>query len=105
MRSRRPYPRHRYPSLLTPAYPGLEKPSNDAMSPQQQRLLKTLRDGARVLFDVEQGRALVYRFRQGLEQVAELTVRTLSWLVRQGHLVLTAREGRLVHYQCPSPAY
>lgn len=98
MRTRRPYPRHRYPSLLTPVFSStadLDIP----MSPQQQRILKTLQAGARVLFDVELGRALVYRLRQGLEQVGELTVRTLAWLVRRGHLVLTGREGRLAHYQ------
>lgn len=103
MRSRRPYPRHRYPSLLSPALhgPAVLAP---AMSPQQERILKTLREGARVLFDVDQGRALVYRLRQGLEQVGELTVRTLAWLVRQGHLILAGRDGHLAHYQyVPSP--
>ncbi len=100
MRPRRPYPRHRYPTLLMPVLLGpTEMEKALPASRQQQRILKTLRDGARVLFDVDLGRALMYRVKQGLEEVGELTVRTLAWLVRQGHLVFTGREGRLAHYQ------
>lgn len=101
MRTRYPYPQHRYPALLGyPDRPVATDPT--VLSPTRQRIVSSLRAGARVLFDVTRGRALVYRFRQGVETLMEMTVRTLAWLVRHGHLVVAEREGRLVHYVSPS---
>ena len=61
-------------------------------------ILSLLRDGARLLFDIERKRALVYSFRHGVEHLLEVTVRSLSSLLRSGSLVFCGRQGRLVFY-------
>lgn len=101
MRTRRPYPQHPYPVLLSsPSLDPDAPPSGQAapLSRKARKILATLRKGGRILFDMKKGRALVYRIRQGFEEVAEMTVRMLSMLVKQGYLVVERREGRLVHY-------
>ena len=102
MRLRYSYPRHRCPALA----PSVEFPAPMAppkaeplvLTPAHQKVLDSLRRGARVLLDLSKGRAMVYRMQQGMEQVMGLTVRTLSWLVQQGLLVISQRHGQWVHY-------
>ena len=73
-------------------------PATHSLNRFQKKVLDAMRQGARLLFDVDVGRALLYGFQRGIEQLAELSVRTLSALVRDGLLQVTRREGRLVHY-------
>lgn len=102
MRFRYSYPQHRCPQLaardtaLLAAQPTQTSPR--PLTRAHQRVLNTLRGGARVLLDLSKGKAMVYRMRQGIEQVMALTVRTLSALVRQGVLVISERHGQWVHY-------
>lgn len=100
MRTRRPYPQHPYPVLLsTPTdYTPAPSASFNPLSKKARKIIATLRKGGRILFDMKEGRALLYRIRQGLEHVTELTVRMLATLVKQGYLIMERREGRLVHY-------
>ena len=105
MRTRRPYPQHPYPVLLSTssgAAPAELAPS-ETLSKKARQILATLHKGGRILFDMKEGRALLYRIRQGFEQIAELTVRMLATLVKQGYLVMERREGRLVHYVPAAP--
>ena len=104
MRPRRSYPRHAYPLLLAPPAPPGPAPlvAPARLSRKARAILASIERGARVLFDMEQGRALLYRFGRGIEHVGEMTVRMLARLVRQGLLVMAGREGRLVHYQRPA---
>lgn len=101
MRSRRPYPRHPFPFLLS-------SPPTEAakLTPLPTKRLRTvmayIQEGARVLFDAEKRRAFIYRFSCGIVEMAELTVRSFSYLVKQGYLHLAHQEGRLVHY-APNP--
>lgn len=96
-----PRPLHPFPHLV-PADAVLERSespvADGALSQAQRQVITRLRQGGRVLFDMEAGRALVYSARQGLRQWLELSVRALAHLVRQGWLVMVGREGRLVHY-------
>ena len=97
MRIRRPYPRHPYPHLLSPLPAGQPQPIQ--MLPRKAReILAALQKGARVLFDMSRGRALLYRIRHGFEQVGEMTVQMLALLVKRGYLVPNGQEGRLVHF-------
>lgn len=97
-RPRRSYPQHPLPLLTAMgcSQPLTMAPAN--LSRQQHWILKRLRDGARILLDMDQRRALIYSCRRGMEELAQITLRTLSSLVRAGILVAVAREGRLVHY-------
>ena len=100
MRMRYPYPRHRYPSLL-PSAERLPAPCAPpvVLTPAHRRIVASLQRGAKVAFDTLRGRALVYRMHQGMEELMELTVRTLALLVRRGILVVTERTEQWVHYQ------
>lgn len=102
-RPRRSYPQHSLPLL---AATGCSQPISMAttnLSRQQRWILKHLRNGARILLDMDQRRALIYSFRKGMEELAQITLRTLSSLVRAGVLIAVAREGRLVHYDYATP--
>lgn len=101
MRSRRPYPQHPFPELVSTPVLGVPAPiceQHRQPSPKSAHILKSLATGARVLFDMNRKRALVYRFRHGLEEIVELSVRMLAWLVKRGYLVVSGREGKIVHY-------
>lgn len=98
-RSRHSYPAHPYPVLLTPPMVGTANFAAELrLTRFESGLLRKLKSGARVLFDMEQGRAMLYAFRRGIEALAEVTIRTLSRLVQAGHLYVSGREGRLVHF-------
>lgn len=84
------------PAKSTPEFATL-KHINSA----EQKILDMLASGARILFDINRKRALVYSFRRGFEHLREITVRTLSSLVAQGRLVMVGREGKTVHYAIP----
>lgn len=107
MRLRYSYPQHRCPHLVSTPDAFLAPPSQPlsaaGLTPAHQRVLNTLRKGARILLDLSKGKAMVYRMRQGIEQVMVLTVRTLSTLVRQGVLVISERHGQWVHYTYAHP--
>ena len=97
--SKRSYPRHAFPFLLgeyarTVSPLDVVHPFNKA----ERQILSHLKQGARILFDMEQKRALVYSFKRGIEHIAELSVRALAHLVRLGMLTVSGREGRLIHY-------
>lgn len=95
---RSPRPLHPFPHLIAPHEASLTPEAASHLSQAQRKVLGQLADGGRVLFDIEAKRALIYSVRQGLRELAELTVRTLANLVKAGWLVVTGREGRLVHY-------
>lgn len=96
MRVRRPYPRHPYPHLLCP--PSTRDIALTPLPKKARQILASLKKGARVLFDMTRGRALLYRIRHGFEEMGEMTVHMLALLVKRGYLVPTGQEGRLVHY-------
>ena len=98
--SKRSYPKHPFPFLLGEyTYPESSTQNMyQALNKSERQVLSHLKQGARILFDIERRRALVYSFRRGIEHIAELSVRTLGHLVRQGVLVVAGREGRLIHY-------
>lgn len=93
-----PRPLHPFPHLIAQACvpAARENTGHGHLSHAQRKVLSQLTEGARVLFDMQAKRALIYG--RGLRQLAELTVRALAELVRAGWLVVTGREGRLVHY-------
>lgn len=116
-KSKRSYPQHRYPLLIQPPYPTHSTddplplpqcvmalspqpspPVQPPPSPLEMQINQWLSQGARVLFDMNKGRALIYSFRRGFEEIEDITVRMLSLLIRRGWLVCTCREGRLIHY-------
>lgn len=68
------------------------------LSKAQINILDQLRNGARILFDIEHKRALLYSFKRGVEHLGEVTVRSLSKLLKNGWLTVCGREGRLIHY-------
>ena len=104
MRMRYSYPRHRYPFLMHSAerLPATCAPSFP-LTPAHHRIVASLKTGARVAFDTARGRALVYRIRHGMEELMELTVRTLALLVRKGILVVSERTDQWVHYAYAAP--
>jgi hypothetical protein len=93
---RSPRPLHPFPHLVAPQMPLPHGPTPPTAA--ERRVLALLADGVRVLFDIEAKRALLYSVRHGLRTVGQMTVRTLARLIREGWLVMTGREGRLVHY-------
>lgn len=96
-----PRPLHPFPHLLaSPAHNGPIHPDPRTISPTQRRLLGLMAQGARILFDIQAKRALVYG--RGLRELGELSVRMLAHMVRQGWVIMTGREGRLVHYTLAS---
>lgn len=101
-----PRPLHPFPQLVAPSndenHPRESLTAEAALSQAQRKVIAHLKQGGRVLFDMEAGRALIYSVRQGLRQLVELTVRSLAHLVRRGWLVMIGREGRLVHYALAS---
>lgn len=101
MRTRYPYPQHQYPILVSPTGRLHSLAANEiqgSLTPTRLRILRALQQGGRVLFDTDRGRALIYKVQQGLQEIQQMTVRTLSWLIRRGYLVMGMRHGRLVHY-------
>jgi hypothetical protein len=102
-RPRHSYPSHPYPILLScsPSYlssPAPVPPEALRLTPFEASILRQLHQGARVLFDMKRGRALIYAFRRGIESIAELTLRTLAKFVECGWIYMSGREGRLVHF-------
>lgn len=96
-----PRPLHPFPHLADPTFrphpaPGASSVSKSAPSRHQRHLLALLAQGARILFDIEAKRALV--LYQGFKSAGEMTVRALAELIRQGLVVMTGREGRLILY-------
>jgi hypothetical protein len=77
-------------------------PAPAPRTPAQRRFCRLLQQGARVLLDLESGRCLVYSCANGLRVLAQMTIRTLSQLLRQGALVMAARENHWVHYAHPA---
>ena len=104
-RPRRSYPRHPLPLLTALGCTAdLSLPATSRLSPHQHSILHHLRDGARILLDMDQRKALLYSFKRGIQHLAQITLRALSALVRAGVLVACSREGRLVHYSyAPAP--
>ena len=115
-KSKRSYPKHRYPLLINPPIPThsaedplplpqkaplLSAPAEPPMIPPstlEVQIAKWLASGARILFDMERGRALVYSFKRGFEELEEISVRMLSILIKRGWVSCTGQEGRLIHY-------
>jgi hypothetical protein len=93
-----PRPLHPFPRLVAPSDLAPPREARAHLSQAQRRVVERLGPGSLVLFDIKAKRALVLNARQGLRQLAELTVRMLSDLVRLGWLRVMGREGRLVHY-------
>lgn len=99
--TRCPRPLDPFPNLIRPAAVRRHEPAKPRPLPTSsfhQRIIAQLNAGARILFDIEQRRGLIYTVRQGIRHLGEITVRTLGRMVRQGILVVTGREGRIVHY-------
>lgn len=98
-RQRRSYPQHPFPLISAVSSDQQIEFANDKrLSKQQQWLLDHIKRGAKILFDMTQKRALLYSFRRGVEHLAEITIRSLSGLLKAGFLAPTARDGRLIHY-------
>lgn len=98
-RDRRSYPRHPLP--LVTAIGGHPEISFDpliSLTRRHRLIIDHLQNGARILLDMEQRRALVYCFSRGIQHLVEITVRSLSDLIKAGILIATAKEGRIVHY-------
>jgi len=111
---KRSYPKHRYPLLVHSSMPGY--PADDPMPlptsvhPAEEQIVSTpqtkfewlllnwLSTGARVLFDMTKGRALLYSFKRGFEELQEISVRMLSQLLKKGLIRCTGKEGTVVHY-------
>lgn len=70
----------------------------------QKTILEAMGKGAHLLFDTEAKRGLLYSFRRGVAQLAELSIRTLAAMVKEGLLHVSGHEGRLIHYAL-GPAY
>jgi hypothetical protein len=100
LRVRKPRPLHPFPFIAgcRPLRGPLIPAKINSLTRAQNRILTQLRQGARILFDIDQKRALLYSLRRGIEHLAELTVRAIAGLLRAGKLAICAREGRLVHY-------
>lgn len=96
----KPRPLHPFPFLIHEPYakPEPRAPKAIALNRFERQLLDELRRGAKLMFDMKQGRALVYSWQAGLKELFEITVRTLARLVRIGRLVAVGRQERLVHY-------
>lgn len=60
-----------------------------------------LRNGARVLLDLDTGKCLLYSFSNGVKVLGTMTIRMLSQLLKLGDLVLAARENRWIHFVSP----
>lgn len=98
-RQRRSYPQHAFPLLSSPSgTQPLSFSSPFRLSKHQKWLLGQVRLGARILLDMNQKRALLYSFRRGIEELAEITLRALSRLVKMGFLTPAAMDGRVIHY-------
>lgn len=72
-----------------------------ARTPAYRRFSNLIRKGARVLLDLQSGECVLYTCANGLKMLARLTIRTLAQLLRQGDLVMAARENQWVHYVHP----
>lgn len=103
MRTKRPYPRHAFPELI-PTYSNLTISNHTLQehSKKTKEIISTLKNGARVLFDMKKGRGFIYRFEQGIKIIMELTTRILSSLVKNGYLTLFEKQGETAHF-APSP--
>lgn len=64
----------------------------------QKNILQSMKKGAQLLFDIEAKRGLLYSFKKGVEHLAELSIRSLSMMVKEGLLRVLKREGRIIHY-------
>lgn len=102
MRVRTPYPTGPFPYLIEPtrrASTSVSLSPAIALTALQRRVLQSLHNGARLFFDLDRKRALLYDFKCGLRTLAELTIRSLAGLVRCGYLKVVQREGQRVHYE------
>lgn len=101
MRVRTPYPTGPFPYLIEPTQVPSVPPSlrSVALTALQRQVLQRLRNGAHLFFDLTAKRALLYDFKCGLRTLAELTVRSLAGLVRNGFLRVVQRDGQRVHYE------
>lgn len=98
-RQRRSYPQHPFPFITLPdRVSQLEFPSQVKLSKHQKWLLSLIRQGARVLLDITEKRALLYSFKRGIEHLAQITIRALTTLIKAGLIAPTSRDGRLIHY-------
>lgn len=80
----------------------ISKPHPIVLNRTQKNILKAMKSGARLLFDVEAKRGLLYSFQRGIQQLAELSIRSLAMMVKEGLLYVSGREGRLIHYSLGS---
>lgn len=96
----KPRPLHPFPHLaagrIAPKH--VDRDELRQHSPAQQRVVRLLQSGARMLFDITAKRGLIYSFRRGLEHIMEITSRMLSALLGSGEVVAVARQGTMVHY-------
>ena len=102
MRSRRSYPKHAFPCLLS-FHNEIPSPLQPLPNKKLKEVVQHIHQGARVLFDPQRRRAMLYRFSCGIVEMAQLTVRSLSILVKKGYLLMSYQEGSVVHYT-PNPA-
>lgn len=89
------------PPLDCPSTQQVEWAHRPRKTPAQRRFSKMLRDGARVLLDLDTGKCLLYSFSNGIRVLGTLTIRMLSQLLRIGDLVLASRENRWIHFVSP----
>lgn len=103
MRTRRPYPTHAYPEIIpTYSYIGIKAETILNPSKKTKIIINSIKKGARVLFDMRKGRGFIYKFEAGIQIIMELTTRTLSQLIKSGHLIMAQKDGETVHFISPS---
>lgn len=65
---------------------------------RHRKLIRLIRQGARVLFDIKTKRALLYTWERGFTQLCEITVHMLSSLIHSGKVVRVGEERNRVHF-------
>ncbi len=92
-------PKHAYRFIANNmANPDTVTPQSITLSSSDRQIMALLADGAFLLFDMQHHRALLYRMRGGMQQLAELTVRSIAKLVRLGLITLLHQSGHLLHF-------
>lgn len=87
-------PLHPFPLLIS----GRCVPTNTPMTAAERDVLLLLKNGNRIVFDIQEKRGLIYRFSRGIETVMEISVRMLAALVKKCGLIPVSREGKFVHF-------
>jgi hypothetical protein len=91
----KPRPLHPFPIIVSN---NIIKEKGIKLNRFEVEVLKYLKNGAHLLFDMRQKKALLYSFKRGFQQICEMSVRTLSKLLYSGFVVMVARQDKLVHY-------